>query len=37
MSQKEIAENFVKGCGEFIYAAVIIGLARGSSSLQRTG
>lgn len=29
MKQKELAENFVKGCGEFIYAAVIIGLARG--------
>lgn len=36
MNQKEIAENFVKGCGEFIYAAVIIGLAREFSSLLRT-
>ncbi|MGG4219216.1 YfcC family protein [Paenibacillus jamilae] len=37
MSQKEIAENFVKGCGEFIYAAVIIGLARGILIIAEQG
>ncbi|WP_339169262.1 YfcC family protein [Paenibacillus sp. FSL H7-0943] len=37
MSQKEIAENFVKGCGEFIYAAVIIGLARGILVVAENG
>ncbi|MBA9086615.1 putative ion transporter superfamily protein YfcC [Fontibacillus solani] len=37
MSQKEMAENFVKGCGEFVYAAVIIGLARGILVIAENG
>ncbi|MCA1293792.1 YfcC family protein [Paenibacillus sp. alder61] len=37
MNQREMAENFVKGCGEFVYAAVIIGLARGILVLAENG
>lgn len=37
MNQKEIAENFVKGCSEFVYAAVIIGLARGILVIAQNG
>ncbi|RCX20666.1 putative ion transporter superfamily protein YfcC [Fontibacillus phaseoli] len=37
MSQREMAENFVKGCGEFVYAAVIIGLARGILVIAENG
>ena len=37
MNQKELAENFVKGCGEFVYAAVIIGLSRGILVLAENG
>lgn len=29
LSEKEMAEEFVKGMGDFVYAAVIIGIARG--------
>lgn len=37
MNQKELAENFVKGCSEFVYAAVIIGLARGILVVAENG
>ncbi|AWB44536.1 putative basic amino acid antiporter YfcC [Paenibacillus sp. CAA11] len=37
MNQKEMAENFVKGCAEFVYAAVIIGLARGILVIAENG
>lgn len=37
MNQKSMAENFVKGCGEFVYAAVIIGLARGILVVAENG
>ncbi|GIP23757.1 YfcC family protein [Paenibacillus sp. J22TS3] len=37
MSQKQMAENFVKGCSEFVYAAVIIGLARGILVIAENG
>ncbi|MNX43795.1 hypothetical protein D3C86_742590 [compost metagenome] len=37
MSQKDMAENFVKGCAEFVYAAVIIGLARGILVIAENG
>lgn len=37
MNQREMAENFVKGCAEFIYAAVIIGLARGILVIAENG
>ncbi|MEH7108963.1 YfcC family protein [Bacillus sp. JJ1764] len=37
MNQKELAENFVQGCSEFVYAAVIIGLARGILVIAENG
>lgn len=37
MSEKEIAESFVKGCGDFVFAAVIIGLARGILVVAENG
>ncbi|MFD1175003.1 YfcC family protein [Paenibacillus puldeungensis] len=37
MNQRELAESFVKGCGEFVYAAVIIGLARGILVIAENG
>lgn len=37
MSQKDMAENFVSGCSEFVYAAVIIGLARGILVIAENG
>jgi uncharacterized ion transporter superfamily protein YfcC len=37
MNQKEMAENFVQGCADFVYAAVIIGLARGILVLAENG
>lgn len=36
-SQKEISESFVAGCADFVYAAVIIGLARGILVILENG
>lgn len=36
-SQKQIAESFVEGCQDFVYAAVIIGLARGILVILQDG
>lgn len=37
MSEKEIAENFVEGMAEFVYASIIIGFARGILVVAENG
>lgn len=37
LSEKEMAEEFVRGMGEFVYAAVIIGVARGILVVAENG
>ena len=37
MSEKEIAESFVEGMSEFVYAAIVIGFARGILIIAENG
>jgi uncharacterized ion transporter superfamily protein YfcC len=37
MSVSDVAESFVDGCKEFVYAAVVIGLARGILVVAENG
>ena len=37
MSEKEIATEFVKGLGDFVFSAVVVGLARGILVIANDG